>query len=144
MSITDKMNSTEIREALLSFKQKFSKKPAFNRYHSKRYLRVKSPWRKPRGLDNRCRKKVNGMPMMPGKRFKKPAVIRNLLPNGYYEVVVYNINDLEAIHSLNDKFCATIGGAVSAKNRINLVNKAKMMGIVLTNEHGRLMEAIDE
>ncbi|CAG2102376.1 unnamed protein product [Medioppia subpectinata] len=61
---------------LLTLKKEFKKKPAFKRYHSDRYMRVKESWRKPRGLDSRCRKKYNGTPVMPNKRFIKPALFK--------------------------------------------------------------------
>lgn len=130
---------------LLLIRDEFSKKkPAFKRYHSDRYMRLKESWRKPRGLDSRMRKKHRGMPVMPGKRYGKPAIIKNILPCGLREVVVRNVNDLHALTSLNRRYCATIEHSVSARKRVEIVNEAKILGIHVTNERARLMEAIDE
>lgn len=129
---------------LLTLRTEYIKKPAFNRYHSDRYMRLKQSWRKPRGLDNRMRKKHKGCPALPGKRYKKPAVIRHILPNGLREVVVRNVEDLKALTCLNRRYCATIAKPVSARTRIAIVNEARMLGICVTNDKARLMQAIPE
>lgn len=129
---------------LLSLREEYIRKPAFNRYHSDRYMRVKQSWRKPRGLDNRARKKYKGCPALPGKRYKKPAVIRHLLPNGLREVVIRNVDDLKALTCLNRRYCATVATSVSARTRIAIVNEAQLLGICVTNDRARVMEAVAE
>lgn len=130
---------------LLLIRDEFkAKKPAFKRYHSDRYKRLGESWRKPRGLDNRMRKKHRGMPVMPGKRYGRPAILRDILPNGLREVVVRNVNDLHALISVNRRYCATIEHSVSARRRIEIVNEAKLLGICVTNAKARLMEAVGE
>lgn len=129
---------------LLLIREEFKKKLAFKRYHSDRYMRVKESWRKPRGLDSRMRKKHLGCPVMPGKRYGKPAILRDILPNGLREVVIRNIDDLRALTSVNRRYCATIEHSVSARRRVEMINEAKLLGICVTNERARLMEAVDE
>lgn len=126
------------------------KKREFKRYHSDRYLRVKKSWRAPRGLDNRMRKKYSGTPIMPNKRFRKPVILRDILPNGCREVIVRNLDELQAVASLNSNnqskvpYCATISGATGSKKRIEIVNEAKVMGITLTNGEARLAVEVPE
>jgi len=129
---------------LLIFKNEYKKKPAFNRYHSDRYLRLKPSWRRPRGIDSRMRKKHSGMPVMPSKRYKKSEIVRHILPNGLREVVIHNVDELRALTSVNRRYCATIGHAISARKRVEIVNEARLLGICVTNEKARLMEAINE
>lgn len=129
---------------LLLIREGLKKKPEFKRYHSDRYMKLKESWRRPRGIDSRIRKKHKGTPVMPNKRFRKPAILRDLLPNGLREVVIYNVNDLKALTSVNKRYCATIASEVSARKRIQIVNEAKLLNICVTNEKARLMEAIDE
>lgn len=139
------MEATEnIQNALIALKKSYKSKMTFKRHHSDRYMRVKEAWRYPRGIDNRLRKQYSGMPQMPQIKFKKPDVIRNLLPNGMYEVIIYNLNDLNALISVNKQFCATIAHCVGARKRVQIVNQAQLYGITVTNAKARLMEAIEE
>jgi large subunit ribosomal protein L32e len=129
---------------LLQMRQELGNKREFKRYHSKRYLKLGTAWRRPRGIDSRIRKKIKGTPAMPNKRFRKPSILRDILPNGFREVIIKNVNDLRALTCVNRRFCATVSRSVSAKKRIEIVNEAKLLGITLTNEKARLMEAIEE
>lgn len=81
---------------------------------------------------------------MPGKRFSTPEILKDILPCGLREVLVYNINDLRALTSVNRRYCATIASTVGARSRVEIVNEAKILGIHVTNAMARLMEAIQE
>lgn len=129
---------------LLLFKSVNGKKKQFKRHHSDRYLRLRTSWRHPSGLDNRVRKKHAGVSEMPSKRFRTPAIVKDILPCGLRQVIVYNVNDLKAITSVNRRYCATIAKTVGARNRIAIVNEAKLLGIHVTNAMARLMEAVEE
>jgi large subunit ribosomal protein L32e len=129
---------------LLRFKQEQGKKKEFKRYHSDRYMRLRTSWRHPRGLDNRVRKKHAGVSEMPSKRFRTPAIVKDILPCGFRQVIVHNVNDLKALTSVNRRYCATISKTVGARTRISIVNEAKLLGIFVTNAMGRLVEAIEE
>lgn len=129
---------------LLSLKQQNGKKKVFKRHHSDRYLRLRTTWRHPRGLDNRVRKRHRGVPEMPGKRFKTPEIMKDILPCGLREVLIHNLNDLKALTSLNRRYCATIASTVGARTRVQIVNEAKLLGIHVTNAMARLMESIQE
>lgn len=129
---------------LLLFKSTNGKKKEFKRYHSDRYMRLRTSWRHPRGLDNRVRKKHAGVSEMPSKRFRTPALVKDILPCGLRQVIVHNVNDLKAITSVNRRYCATISRTVGARTRIAIVNEAKLLGIHVTNAMARLMEAVEE
>lgn len=129
---------------LLTLKQEKGKKKVFKRYHSDRYLRLRTSWRHPRGLDNRLRKKHRGMPEMPSKRFRTQAILKDILPCGLREVLVNNVKDLKALTSVNRRYCATIASSVGARTRIEIVNEAKILGIHVTNAMARLMETVQE
>ena len=133
-----------IQSTLIALKNAYKSKLTFKRHHCDRYKRVKAAWRYPRGIDNRLRKQYSGMQQLPQIKFKKPSVIRNLLPNGMYEVIVQNLKDLNALISVNKRFCATIAHNVGARMRVQIVNQAQLYGITVTNAKARLMEAIEE
>lgn len=129
---------------LLLFKQEKGKKKEFKRYHSDRYMRLRTTWRHPRGIDNRVRKRHRGCPEMPNKRYRTPAIVKDILPNGLRQVIVNNVKDLKALTSVNRRYCATIASTVGARTRIEIVNEAKLLGIHVTNAMGRLMETVNE
>ncbi|OQS53822.1 RPL32 [Ecytonucleospora hepatopenaei] len=150
------------------------KKRTFKRYHSDRYMRVGESWRKPRGLDNRVRKKYSGTPLMPNKRFRLPAILRdrvevvnntnnntnnnlnsntnnNLNSNtnnnntlSLRECVIRNVDELRALSPLNLQYCATIAKATGSRKRIEIVNEAKKLNILLTNGEARLALEVPE
>lgn len=129
---------------LLQLRSEHIKKPVFKRHHSDRYKRLETSWRKPRGLDNRMRKKHKGCGALPGKRYKKPAIVRFLLPNGLRPLPVRNVEDLYPLTTLNRRYCATIHHAVGAMKRIAIINEARRLGVCVTNERGRLIDQIPE
>lgn len=129
---------------LLLFKQEKGKKKVFKRYHSDRYMRLRTTWRHPRGLDNRVRKRWRGVPEMPNRKYRTPLILKDILPCGLREVLIHNINDLRALTSVNRRYCATIASTVGARSRVEIVNEAKILGIHVTNGMARLMESIQE
>lgn len=129
---------------LVEIREAYRKDRTFARHHSDRYKRVKPSWRRPRGIDSNVRKRRKGQREMPGIRYKKPDVVRHLLPNGLRKVRIFNINDLTPLASLNRFYCGEIAHAVGARKRIAIVNRARELGICLLNGTARLVEEIEE
>lgn len=119
-------------------------KKVFKRHHSGKYMRVKESWRKPRGIDNRVRRKLKGAIQMPGKRYMKDPEIKYLNPQGFREVLVANVNDLEPLKNLNTNYAAVIRHAVGARKRIEIVEKADEYGIVVMNKDARIQKVEEE
>merc|ERR1711877_45451 len=93
----------------------------FTRHQSDRYNKLSRNWRKPKGIDNRVRRRFKGMYVMPNIGFGSAKNTRHMLPTGFRKVLVHNVKELEVLMMQNKKFCAKIAHGVSAKNRKVLV-----------------------
>ena len=63
----------------------------FTRHQSDRYNKLSRNWRKPKGIDNRVRRKFKGMYLMPNIGYGSAKNTRHMLPTGFRKVVVHNI-----------------------------------------------------
>ncbi len=120
------------------------KKPKFRRQESWRYKRLKETWRRPRGLDNKVRRKVKGWPPAPSSGYRGPKESRGLHPSGFREVRVFNVDDLYGVDP--DLEAVRIAHTVGGRKRIEIVNRAKEMGIHILNprEFKELEEPLPE
>ena len=111
---------------------------SFKRFHSSRFMRVNPSWRKPRGIDNRMRRRFRGSGLMPKVGYRTAKATRYLLPCGLYPFPVANTTDLEMIMMHNRKYAAVIRHAVSARKRKEIIERARILNIRVVNEEGRL------
>ena len=63
----------------------------FTRHQSDRYNKLSRNWRKPKGIDNRVRRKFKGMYIMPNIGYGSAKNTRHMLPTGFRKVVVHNV-----------------------------------------------------
>jgi len=133
------------REKIIAKREKEKrKKPKFRRQESWRYKRVKEKWRRARGLDSKMRKKVKGWPSSPNSGYRGPRTARGLHPSAFEEVRVFNVDDLSTV---DPEFEAVrIAHTVGARKKIEIVSRAKAMGIRILNpkEFEELEETVTE
>jgi large subunit ribosomal protein L32e len=110
----------------------------FTRHQSDRYDKLKTNWRRPKGIDNRVRRKFKGMYKMPNIGYRSAKATRHMLPNGFFKVTVNNLKELEVLMMQNKKYCAEIAHGVSAKKRKTIVERAQQLAILVTNAHAKL------
>ena len=107
------------------------KKPNFVRHEGWRYKRLSEGWRRPRGLDNRMRRKIKGWPPTVNVGYRGPKVARGLHPSGYKEVLVYNTNDLEEIDPKTQAI--KIAHTVGKRKRAKILVEARKKKITVLN-----------
>lgn len=116
----------------------------FVRHQSDRYDKIKDSWRKPKGIDNRVRRRFKGQIAMPKIGYGSNIKTRHLLPNGFKKFLVSNVRDLELLIMMNRVYCAEIAHNVSSRNRILIVERAKQLDIKVNNPNGRVKSTENE
>jgi large subunit ribosomal protein L32e len=124
---------TETSSLLRTRKLLKSKKPEFVRQESWRYKRVKSSWRRPKGIDSKMRIKKKGWPKSIQIGYRSPKKVWGFHPSGFKEIIIYNVTDLERVNSGN---VVRIGGTVGMKKKLNIIKRAKELKIQIVNPRG--------
>ena len=119
------------QKALKARKRAKNKKPAFVRSESWRYMKLKESWRRPRGLDNKMRRKIKGWPPTVSVGYKGPKAARGLHPSGYKEVLVHNAKELSDIDPKTE--AARIAHTVGKRKRVQILAEAKKRKVFILN-----------
>jgi len=111
----------------------------FTRFQSDLYGgRLAESWRRPRGIDNRMRRRFRGNKNMPRIGYGSDNTTKFYLPNGLKKFVVHNLADLDVLLMNNRTFCAEIAHNVSAKKRALIVKRAQQIRVKVTNARGKV------
>ena len=109
-------------------------KARFIRFESDNYKGSLAPsWRRPRGIDNRVRRRFRGSRPMPKIGYASDNTTKYYLPNGLKKFVVKSVKDLDILLMNNRTFCAEIAHNVSAKNKAQIVKRAQVLRVKVTN-----------
>ncbi|MCD6445622.1 50S ribosomal protein L32e [Candidatus Bathyarchaeota archaeon] len=119
------------RKAVEIRKRVKGRKPEFVRQESWRYIRLKENWRRPKGLDNKMRRKIKGWPVTVNVGYRGPKNARGLHPSGYREVLIHNLDELKKV---NPKIEAVrIAHNIGGRKRAKILVEAKKRGITVLN-----------
>lgn len=123
--------SDETADALAKRAMISGRRPAFKRQEWFRYSKLGEMWRKPKGIHSKMKRGLKRRPPMVEVGYRGPADVRGLHPSGFEEVLVYNVDGLEAIDP--KKQAVRIGGTVGTKKRMAIEDRADELGIRVLN-----------
>ena len=110
----------------------------FIRHQSEQYVKIKRNSQKPRGIDNRVRRRFKGQILMPNIGYRSNKKTKHMLPRSFRKFLVHNVKELEVLLMCNKSYCAEIAHNVSSKNRKAIVERAAQLAIRITNPNARL------
>ncbi|XP_068950630.1 large ribosomal subunit protein eL32-like [Petaurus breviceps papuanus] len=125
-------------------KPKIKKTMEFIGYQSDRYVNIKRSWHKPRGIDNRVRRRFKDQILMPNIGYGSNKKTKHMLPSGFRKFLVHDIKELELLLVCNKSFCDEIAQNVSSKNCKVIVERAAQRAIKTTNPKARLRSEENE
>jgi len=110
----------------------------FTRIQADRFKRLKSAWRKPRGIDSRYRRKWATTPAHPHCGFGSDLETKFMLPNGFRPVIIRCLNDLEPLVTQNSTHCAVISHQCGGALRRQIEKRAVELDVFVANQGYRM------
>ncbi|MEM3874972.1 MAG: 50S ribosomal protein L32e [Candidatus Bathyarchaeia archaeon] len=124
-------NVATVEKALKIRTKLKKKKPDFVRQESWRYDRLKENWRRPKGIDNKMRRKIKGWPATVNVGYRGPKAARGLHPSGYEEVLVHNVDELKKVNPKTQ--AVRIAHTVGRRIRLQILAEARKKKITVLN-----------
>lgn len=117
----------------------------FVRHQADRYNgKLADNWRKPKGIDNRVRRRFKGQIVMPKIGYGSNVKTRHVLPDGFKKFLIRNVKEVELLLMLNRVYSAEIAHNVSSKNRIAILERARQLDVKVINGGGKVRTAENE
>jgi large subunit ribosomal protein L32e len=146
--------SEAVTENALKLRERVKKKkPKFVRQESWRYKRLKENWRRPKGLDNKMRRKIKGWPPIVNVGYRGPKIARGLHPSGYKEVLVHNVEEIKKVDPKTQavRIAHTVGKrerakilAESRKRKITVLNVKEIKEVVEEEKEKKEEEIVEK
>ena len=120
-----------IKELLGIRNQMKSKKPDFIRQDIRKKARLKIKWRKPRGLDSKIRRKLNGRAKPVSQGYRSPKNVRGLHKSGLRQSIIRTTKDLDKLSPREN--CLIISSSLGKRKRVEMLKKAREKNFHVVN-----------
>merc|ERR1712167_48659 len=112
--------------------------PKHRQEDTNKFKRVPESWRRPKGIDSRVRRKFKGKTLMPNIGYGSNKKTKHVLKDGFRKFVINNVADLELLLMFNRTYSAEVAHSVSRKTREDILNRAKVLDVKVTNAAARM------
>jgi len=120
--------TTDLRKRRFKLRKKL---PKFRRQESWKYAKLSESWRRPKGLDNKMRKDIKGVPPRVKVGYRTPRDIRGLHPSGLRPLIVSDVEQLERLKGQD--LIVVISSRVGRRTKRAMTDKAKSLGLRIAN-----------
>nr|CDS25698.1 60S ribosomal protein L32 [Hymenolepis microstoma] len=110
----------------------------WHRHQSDLFKRLGDKWRKPKGIDNRVRRRFKGQMRMPKIGYGTQARVRHIHPDGFRHVIINNVKELEVLLMQHRTHAGVIARTISRKNRVKIVERARELNIKIVNPNAKI------
>ncbi|XP_006837753.1 PREDICTED: 60S ribosomal protein L32-like [Chrysochloris asiatica] len=110
----------------------------FTPHQSDRYVKIKHNLHKPRGIDNRVRRRFKGQILLSNIGYGSNKKTKLMLPSGFCKFLVQNVKELAVLLMYNKSYSLETAHSISSKNRKAIVERAAQLVISVTNTNARL------
>ena len=118
--------------SLAELRKKLKKKnPKFRQREAHKRKKLKSVWRRPKGIHNKLRMGFKGKGNSVSIGYRNPVKIRYLHSSGLQPLLIHNIKDLENLD--NSRQGALLSSSLGIKSKIALLKKAVELNIHILN-----------
>ena len=100
--------------------------------------KLKSSWRRPRGIDCRVRRQFRSNKPMVKVGYRNAKATRHVLDNGFKKVLIRNAQDIELLLMNNRVFCGELAHNLNANTRKQIVKRAAELNVKLTNSKAKI------
>ncbi|XP_045154474.1 60S ribosomal protein L32-like [Echinops telfairi] len=107
-------------------------------HQSDRYVKLKHNWCKPRGIDDRVRRRFKGQILLPNIGDGSNKKTQHLLPSGFRKFLVHNLKELAALLMGNKPYCVEIAHLVSSGNRQAITGRVAQLAFRVPDRNARL------
>ena len=129
--------------SLIRVKKTVKRVKPFRRFHSDRYIRPDESWRKPRGIDNRTRRRYKSTPRLVKIGYRNERKTRYTV-RGFKKFLLRDPKDIELLLMNNRTHAGEISHSISAKKRVDILNRAKELNVRIINPSGKVRKTPSE